>query len=472
MQNRVYRWGVWLLLSCFYLGAAAEKLSYIYRLQLSDKNGTPYSIDKPEQFLSDRAIARRTKQELLIEETDLPVTPHYIKGIEEHGVEVIQTSKWNNTVLVKLSDTLLTEKINSLPYVNSMKKVWTSPMTEPTLPMNRQEGVTNEVKRYKSFYGAGQNQVTMHNGEQLHEAGYWGEGMHIAVIDAGFYNADIIKAFKSMDLLGIRDFVNPQSDIYAENYHGMKVLSCLASYLPNSMVGTAPKASYWLLRSEDEISEQLVEEDYWVAAIEFADSVGVDVVNTSLGYYDFDNGFGNYRYRDLDGHTSLMSNTASMMAGKGMVLVCSAGNTGSKAWKKITPPADAKDVLSVGAINKMEVNADFSSIGDTSDGRIKPDVMAVGFSTSIIGNNGGLSQANGTSFASPVICGLVACFWQACPWLTATEVIAYVRQAGDRASYPNNIFGYGIPNIWSAYQEAVKMKYNAEVVIETPKQNH
>ncbi|MGL5272527.1 MAG: S8 family peptidase [Phocaeicola sp.] len=463
MQNRVSCWGILFLFYFLCLEAIAGNTHYKYRVQLADKQGTPFSVEEPERFLSKRAIERREKQNLQVNETDLPITPHYIEGITECGAQIVATSKWNNTVVIELHDSALVKKIAMLPYVKEVKKVWITPTTIACETSNRKEGVTNNTKKCDSFYGAGEAQIKMHKGEELHKAGFWGEGMHVAVIDAGFYNTDVIKAFKSMNLLGVKDFVNPNSDIYAENYHGMKVLSCMAAYLPHSMVGTAPKASYWLLRSEDETSEQPIEEDYWVAAIEFADSVGVDVVNTSLGYYEFDAGWTNYCYRDLDGHTSIMSHTASMVANKGMVLVCSAGNTGGKAWKKITPPADAKDILVVGAVNREEVNTDFSSIGNTTDGRIKPDVMAVGLRTSIMENNGMVSQGNGTSFASPIICGLVTCFWQACPWLTAHEVINLVRNAGDRADYPDNIFGCGIPNIWKAYQSVLQTKEEKEV---------
>lgn len=320
--------------------------------------------------------------------------------------------------------------------------------------------MTNKVTKSNNYYGDAWRQIAVHHGDSLHAAGFRGKGMQIAVIDAGFYNADEISVFKGMDLLGTRDFVNSHSDIYAENYHGMKVLSCMAANKPNVLVGTAPEASYWLLRSEDDDTEQPVEEDYWVEALEFADSVGVDVVNTSLGYYEFDDTTMNYRYRDLDGHYSLMSHSASLAADKGLVLVCSAGNSGRGTWKKITPPGDAENVITVGAADRNLVNADFSSVGNTTDGRVKPDVMAVGVASAVAGNDGTVSHANGTSFASPTLCGLVACFWQACPWLTAKQVVEAVRNAGDRKEYPDNIYGYGVPDIWKACQIELEKKNN------------
>lgn len=202
-----------------------------------------------------------------------------------------------------------------------------------------------------------------------------------------------------------------------------------------------------------------MEQDYWAAAVEFADSVGVDVLNTSLGYYAFDDKSKNYKYRDLDGHHALMSRQASHIADKGMVLVCSAGNSGMGSWKKITPPGDADNVLTVGAINKQAVLAPFSSIGNTADNRIKPDVVAVGEGADVIRTDGNQGKANGTSFSSPVMCGMVACLWQACPRLTAKELLELVRASSDRADYPDNIYGYGVPDMWKAYNSyKLKMK--------------
>ena len=425
--------------------------TYKYRIAFTDKTGTKFCIDHPLDFLSVRALERRARQQLTVDSTDLPVSQVYLKELTVTGARVVATSKWNNTAVVEVLDTLVIEPLGKLPFVKDVKKVWTQPDSIPLRNAGRKKEVTNKVEKTKEFYGKGFQQVKLHGGDSLHIAGFCGEGMHVAVIDAGFYNVDQIKFFKKMHLLGTRDFVNPKSDIYAENNHGMMVLSCMAANTPKVYVGTAPKASYWLLRSVDDDSEQLVEEDYWAAAIEFADSVGVDVVNTSLGYYAFDDASVNYRYRNLDGHYSLMSHSASMAADKGMVVVCSAGNSGRGAWKKITPPGDAENVITVGALTRDLINTEFSSVGNTADGRIKPDAMAIGYRSTVSGNDGTVSHANGTSFASPTLCGVVTCFWQACPWLTAKEVVQVVQQAGDRSDCPDNIYGYGVPNLWKAY---------------------
>ena len=445
-------------LAALFVGQASAENNYKYRVNLKDKSGTEYSIDRPQAFLSERAIERRNHQQLPIEETDLPVSQQYLKELLGTGAKLVTTSKWNNTVVLEVSDTTLMNKVKEMSFVTGVKKVWTQPDSIPPRNKSRKKEVTNEVKEAGHHYGKAFRQINIHGGDSLHAAGFTGKGMHVAVIDAGFYNADRIKFFKNMDLLGTRDFVNPKSDIYEENSHGMKVLSCMAANIKDVFVGTAPDASYWLLRSEDQDTEQPIEEDYWAAAIEFADSVGIDVVNTSLGYHAFDEGYPAYRYRDLDGHYSLMSHSASLAADKGIVVVCSAGNSGRGAWKKVTPPGDSENVLTIGALTKDLVNAEFSSIGDTSDGRIKPDVMAIGVNSVVSGNDGRVSKANGTSFASPTMCGIVACFWQACPWLTAKEVIKAVQQAGDRVDFPDNIYGYGVPNLWKAYQTEVEKR--------------
>lgn len=438
------------------LQVAAQVKTYKYRVSLRDKAETTYTLERPSDYLSERALQRRTRQGLAVDSTDLPVCQRYVQALAEKGAVPVSRSKWNNTVVVQVADTLLMKEITAFPFVRAVRRVWTAPDSIPARNASRKEEVTNKTKKVDNYYGDAWTQIAVHRGDSLHAAGFRGEGMHIAVIDAGFYNADEIGMFKKMHLLGTRDFVNPRSDIYAENAHGMKVLSCLAADKPHVLVGTAPAASYWLLRSEDNDTEQLVEEDYWAEALEFADSVGVDVANTSLGYYEFDDEAMNYRYCDLDGHYSLMSRSASLAAAKGMVLVCSAGNSGRGTWKKITPPGDAEEVITVGAMDRDLVNAEFSSVGNTADGRVKPDVMAVGVFSAVSGTDGTVSHANGTSFASPTFCGLVACFWQACPWLTARQVVKAVQEAGDRKDCPDNIYGYGVPDMWKAYRKALK----------------
>lgn len=434
-------------------GASAQQDTLKYRISLADKAATTYSLDQPEKYLSQKAIERRRRQSLPIDSTDLPVCRKYVEAIRNQGVRIVTTGKWDNFVTVSCNDSTLIEKIAALPFVRATEKVWVAPHHPVAIP--QRDSLANNPAKADSLYGPAWRQIGMSRANLLHEKGYRGQGMTIAVIDAGFHNADRITAMNNIKIVGTRDFVEPGSDIYAQGAHGMAVLSCMAMNQPHVMVGTAPEASYWLLRSEDEASEQLVEQDYWAAAVEFADSVGVDVVNTSLGYYIFDDPSKNYAYRHLDGHHALMSRQAAKMAGKGMLLVCSAGNSGASSWKKITAPADAENVLTVGAIDKRGVLAPFSSVGNTADNRVKPDVMAVGLNADVMGTDGNLRKASGTSFSSPILCGMVTCLWQACPELTAKEMIELVRSVGDRAAFPDNIYGYGIPDLWKAYKKHI-----------------
>ena len=435
-------------------GASAQQDTLKYRISLKDKAATEYSLKNPEKYLSAKAIERRRKQNLPIDSTDLPVCRKYIDEIRKQGVKIVVTGKWDNFVTVSCNDTTLIDRIAALPFVLSTEKVWISPSAgKPSMATERDSVLNQPTIHPDSIYGRAITQIQMSNGDKLHEAGFKGQGMTIAVIDAGFHNVDKITAMQNIRILGTKDFVNQQADIFAESSHGMSVLSCIGMNRPDIMTGTAPEASFWLLRSEDEYSEHLVEQDYWSAAVEFADSVGVDVINTSLGYYSFDDKSKNYKYRDLDGRHALMSRQASHIADKGMILVCSAGNSGAGSWKKITPPGDADNVLTVGAIDKRAVLATFSSVGNTADHRVKPDVVAVGVGSDVIRTDGNQGRANGTSFSSPIMCGMVTCLWQACPTLTAKEVIELVRRSGDRAGFPDNIYGYGVPDMWKAYND-------------------
>jgi subtilisin family serine protease len=441
-------WAVVLFLT---IALQAPARHYRFRVSLADKASAAFTLEHPEAYLSEVALQRRARQGLAVDSTDLPVSAEYITALSALDARPVVVSKWNNTVVMEATDSLWTSRLTGLPFVKDVRHVWTEPDSVATRNAKRKKGINDHQEKFSDVYGAADAQITLHHGDSLHAAGYRGKGMRIAVIDGGFYNADALRLLKDVSLLGTRDFVNPASDIYAEQSHGMMVLSCMAANREYVLVGTAPEASYLLLRSEDSDSEQLIEEDYWAAAIEYADSMGIDVVNTSLGYYDFDDPRMNHRYRDLDGHASLMSATASRAADKGIVVVCSAGNAGRDTWKKITPPGDADNVLTIGAIDRDRMNAIFSSVGPTQDGRVKPDLMAIGVSAAVCGQWGGVSHSNGTSFASPIFCGLVACFWQAFPQLTAKQVIEAMRRSGDRADAPDNIFGYGIADVWKAY---------------------
>ena len=432
---------------------AADQDSLKYRISLKDKVGSAYSLNRPQEFLSEKALARRTRQGIRVDSTDLPVSRTYIQAIEREGGHVVVMGKWENFVTISTNDHAVAERISRLPFVKQVEKVWSLGSSKPTTTSTTRVELANEQKEHPdSIYGSGTEQIQISNAQKLHEAGFKGEGMTIAIIDGGFHNYDKIDIMKNVKVLGTKDFVDPGSDIFAASSHGLSVLSCIGTNQPYQMIGTAPEASFWLFRSEDESSETPTEEDNWCAAVEYADSVGVDVMNTSLGYSEFDDKSMNYTIRDLDGKQALMSRQASRIASKGMILVCSAGNSGSNPWKKVTTPGDATDILTVGAIGKDGVLAPFSSIGTTSDGRIKPDVVAVGLMSDVIRPNGNQGRANGTSFASPIMCGMVTCLWQACPNLTAKQVIELVKSAGDRADFPDNIYGYGIPDMWKAYQ--------------------
>lgn len=231
----------------------------------------------------------------------------------------------------------------------------------------------------------------------------------------------------------------------------MMVLSCIAANEPHYLVGTAPEVSYYLLQSEDGESEQLVEEDNWCAALEYADSVGCDVVTSSLGYYQFDHKDQDHYYRDLDGHTAVNSRSASLAASRGIILLNSAGNSGMSAWKKIGFPADGRDMLAVGAVQSDSLNTRFSSIGNSADGRIKPDVMAMGQASAVYETDGTVTNANGTSFSCPTMAGAVACLVQAYPNRRPTDIIKALQQSANNAAHPDNIFGYGIPNVMKAF---------------------
>ena len=440
---------------------------YICRYTLTDKKGTHYSLDHPGRWLSHKAIERRRRQGVALDSTDLPVSSRYLRDIERkatfyvRGTEnrtaewtIIGTSRWNNTVLVRSNDSLLLNNLAELDFIKEKTLVWISPdsIDRKFLKVKVHERWNQWDSIKGEYYGNGKEQIEMLGGHRLHNIGHKGGGMTIAVLDGGFQNCDQIPSLYNADIMGVKDFVYPNSErFYRETDHGTKVLSAMATNEPNILVGTAPEARYWLLRCEDQQSEQPVEEDYWAMAAEFADSAGVDIINSSLGYSEYDGKLGSYHQRDLDGKTALISRTASMLARKGIILVNSAGNLGMGPWKKIAFPADADDILTVGALNPEKENAPFCGVGPTQDKRVKPDVMALGSPAWLISGRGSLVRDMGTSFSTPIVCGLVACLWQALPGKSAIEIINLIRQSSSQYKNPDNIYGYGIPNFWRAF---------------------
>ena len=433
----------------------------MYRLYLKDKDldHTPYAVSRPQEFLSPRSIERRNRQGLSLDLTDLPVAPAYVKAVTDAGVEIVGKSKWNNTLLIKIHKEKELQKLVGLDFITKTLKVFSSP---DSISERVRSGVRKELNEWGNSggeYGAADGQIKSLNGKRLHNANYKGKGMMIAIFDGGFMNVDKIPALHNIQLAGIKDFVVPQSkNVFTEMEHGTMVLSTMAANDPNLYVGVAPEAQYLLVRCEDERTESLAEEDYWAEAAEYADSVGVDVINSSLGYHAFDDASTNHHYYEQDGKTALISRTASMCADKGIVCVNSAGNDGMGSWKRINFPADAEDILTVGSINENGVNAAFSAVGPTADGRIKPDVMAYGSPTSVITGRGSIINDNGTSFSAPLVAGMVACLWQALPHKTAKQIIKLVKLAGDNQQHPDNVYGYGVPDFWKAYQTGKAIK--------------
>ncbi len=444
----------------------ADKVSFpggkckFYRVYLKDKIDTAYSLDRPEEFLSPRALERRARQHVAVDSTDLPIAPSYIASLEKEGFEVVCKSKWNNTVVVRVNKQKHLRKLDTLSYVFRTLLVYTAP---DSIGRRKRSSFRSDVLgtelNESSVYGVAQDQVESLGGARLHQSGYRGKGKVIAVFDGGFMNVDKIPALHHLRLMGMADFVIPRSaNIFQESDHGTMVLSTMAVDEPNYYVGVSPDASYVLVRTEDENSESLIEEDYWAAGAEYADSLGVDIINSSLGYHAFDDKNMDYTYRQQDGHTSLISHTASMLAGKGIVLVNSAGNEGMGSWKRINFPADACDIITVGSITSLGINASFSSVGPTADGRVKPDVMAMGSPVSVFSGRGLVINDVGTSFSSPLVAGMIACLWQALPNKTALEIIDLVRRSANQYYMPDNIYGYGVPDFWKAYQMGKERK--------------
>ncbi len=455
-----------ILLIVQFFAADMVAIDYGYFVTFTDKTGTPYSVDTPEEFLSTRAIERREKQNILVTERDLPVNPVYVDSLKSLGITVKHTTKWMNGCIVFSTDVALMDTLVNYGFINSVELTYKSKATgsaklEPTsAPLKSAKSEKSEI------YGSAYNQINTVNGIALHDKGLQGQDKIIAIIDAGFWGVDQLPAFTHLwnnnQILGTKDFVNPSSNIFSEHSHGMNVLSIIGGKIEGSFLGTAPEAEFYLLRTEDAGSEYPIEADYWICAAEFADSAGVDVINTSLGYSTFDDETMNYTYSQLDGETIRISRAATIAASTGMMIVVSAGNEGSSAWHYISAPADAKNIITVGAMTSDSIKASFSSFGPTADGRIKPDVTAMGVSVAVQGTSGSIVTGNGTSFSAPVITGMAACLWQSVSTLNSADVTDLLIQSSNNYDTPDAAMGYGIPDFKTAHNTSIKLQRESE----------
>ncbi len=423
-----------------------------YLVRFSDKENSPYSISDPGAYLSTRAILRRYRAGIPIGEDDLPVNPAYVDALRDLGdLRVLARLKWFNAVLIETSDSAVVAAIADIPFVDKVEA-----RTPAKLIDFPDDHVGFSPKSDGEEYGGARTQIAMLNGLELHEEGFRGAGMVIAVLDAGFRDVEEAPAFARLYEEGrvwaTKNFVDTSLDVYRDHFHGSYVLSTMAAYMPDTMIGTAPDAAYVLCLTEDVSQERRVEGVWWAAAVEYADSMGADVVNSSLGYSLFDVADENYSYEDMDGHTTLITRAANRAAEKGMLVVNSAGNSGNQPWYYITAPADGDGVLAVGAVTADSMAGNFSSRGPRADGVVKPDVMALGVGAAFANMRGEVLTGNGTSFASPIIAGMAASLWQSVPEATAMEVKNAIVRSAHLYHAPNDSMGYGIPDFALARQ--------------------
>jgi subtilisin family serine protease len=448
-------------------------------VEFTDKNGTLFTLGNPSAYLSAKAIQRRTQQKIAIDSTDLPISKTYLDVIANvPNVTIRNQSKWLNQILIITSDPDAITTINSYPFVKATKEI--APVAKPESDIiSKKKDETYELgnellSRINSpsrtagvqdiQYGSSFNQIHIHEGEFLHNMGFTGQGITIAVLDAGFLAYKTNPAFDSMRLqgrvLGEWDYVMNEASVNEDNFHGAYCLSIIASNRPGVIVGSAPHANFWLFRTEDVNTEYPVEEQNWAAAAEFADSAGADMISTSLGYNIFNNSIYNHTYPERNGNTTIVTRAADLAAHKGMIVTVSAGNDGARTddYKFVSCPADADSVLTVGAVNGTGAIAGFSCWGPNSAGKIKPNVVSVGQGTILANTAGNPVGGNGTSYANPNLAGLVACLWGAFPEFTNMEIIDAIQESADRFMSPHERYGYGIPNFRIAYDILFKEK--------------
>lgn len=455
---RFYRFSFFLfLISILWVQAtwAQAPLQDRYVVFFSDKDGTAYSLDRPLEFLSPAALERRELQNIALDSSDLPVDADYVAQLAEAGADVYYTSRWLNAVMIAGDqDADIYRELNFVDRVELIK-----PTRSPEGGRDKggsaypgQVLSSQQTDPEAQLLNVLQNEML--GIDAMHQAGYTGKGISVAVFDGGFKGVDTVAYFRHLyengQMIPGYDFVGNSPNVYRYGQHGTEALSCIAAYQPGVLEAGAYEANIMLCITEESGSEYRVEEYNWLFAAELADSAGIHIISTSLGYTTFDDPEMNYNYEDLDGNTAVITRAVNLAAKKGILCVISAGNEGAGRWRYVSPPADAIDVLSVGAVSSSGDRVSFSSFGPTADGRVKPDVSALGLQTVVVNARGDVVRSNGTSFSAPLITGLTAGVWEAFPDESNLEIIERIRLAGNSSLAPNNELGYGIPTFPTA----------------------
>ncbi len=413
-----------------------------YVVFFKDKTSNPYSLNQPEAFLSPRSLQRRVHSGISLTAEDLPVTPSYVTQVRATGAKTFFTSKWMNGVLVEGNASVISS-IASLPFVTKVDLV--APGKKLIGGRSKQLNQQNAGSAPETT----QAQLQMLGLDKMHQDGFYGEGVTISILDGGFQGVNSALPFQPIFAEGrikmTQDFVTNSGNVYQFDAHGTEVFSVIAAK-GEMFTGGAYKANYLLFVTEDKSSEYRIEEYNWLFAAEKADSAGTDVIQSSLGYNLFDDSQMDYKITDLNGKIAVVSRAASMARDRGIIVVVSAGNEGNTGWHFITPPADVDGILAIGAVNSYGAKVGFSSFGPTADGRIKPDVVALGQSTAVVLPDGTLSTASGTSFSSPLVTSLAAGLLQAYSRYTPAQLVLAIRLSASQSTTPDNQLGYGVPN--------------------------
>ncbi|CAH8283705.1 putative secreted protein (Por secretion system target) [Mariniflexile fucanivorans] len=456
-----------LVLVCFSNMLFAQEDAWIY---LEAKQNVATYISNPISILTQKAVDRKNAHGVVIDARDMPVNETYISQLKTAtGITVMAKSKWFNAVHVRGTEVDINNLKTTFSFVDRIDFANKSLNGNKSVKQKKQSKLENILTDFA--YGSAANQNQMVKVDQLHKLNYTGTGMTVAVLDAGFTNVNTMAAFQRLrnagNIKGVYDFVDRDDNVYTNTSsdHGTWVLSTMAGYIENQYVGTAPDATYYLFTTEDGSSENPVEESYWVEAAERADSLGVDVINTSLGYTTYDNSNYSYTTANMDGNTAFITKGANIAFEKGMLLVTSAGNDGANAWQIVGAPADATGVFTIGSVNSLGVKAASSSIGSVFQSSQKPDVVAQGEGSAIITKNDIISTASGTSFSSPIMAGGMVCLWQALPNKTNAEIMQLVRQSASQFNNPDYFLGYGIPNLQTALNLALNIQNNFDASI-------